>query len=104
MRLFFVVATVLLALLFAASGVAGITRGWVLPMNRGRVRRVRLYGWGQLVAAFGLCLQGVFGWVISNPGIRPLGTLFGSGLLLTGVITMGISQRAAGDRQASGMP
>jgi hypothetical protein len=42
--------------------------------------------------------------VISNPGIRPLGTLFGSGLLLTGVILMGISQSAAGNRQASGTP
>ncbi|MFE1849390.1 hypothetical protein ACFYYI_17060 [Streptomyces sp. NPDC002387] len=91
-------------LLVAASGVAAVTRDWVFPMTRPRVRRVRFYGWGQLVLAFGLCWQVVFRLVISDPGIRQWVTLPGSGLLLAGVIVMGVSQRADGDRQSGGTP
>ncbi|MFI9601852.1 hypothetical protein ACIHCX_18670 [Streptomyces sp. NPDC052043] len=99
MERYLVLPLVLLALLFAASGIATITRGWVLPMNRHRVYRVRLYGWGQLVAGFALCWQVVFGLVLSDIGIRQWGTLFGSALLLTGIILMGVSQRAGGHRR-----
>lgn len=104
MLLYLAIPSVLVALLFAASGVAAITRGWVLPWNRRHIRRVRLYGWGQLVAAFGLCCQVVFGLVISGIGIRQFGTLTGSGLLLTGLIVMGVSQLPGAKRQGSGMP
>ncbi|MBL3669800.1 hypothetical protein JL475_28220 [Streptomyces sp. M2CJ-2] len=104
MELYIAIPSVLVALLFTASGVAAVTRGWVLPMTRRRVRRVRLHGWGQLVVAFALCWQVVFGLVISNPGIRSLGTLFGGGLLLTGIIVMMVSNQAGGTRQGSGTP
>ncbi|WP_055629771.1 hypothetical protein [Streptomyces hirsutus] len=104
MRLYLAIPSVVVALLFAASGAAAVARGWVLPWNRRSVRRVRLYGWGQLVAAFGLCWQVVFGLVISGPGIRQWGTLTGSGLLLTGLIVMTVSQRPGADRQGSGTP
>lgn len=103
MRLYLAVPSVVVALLFAASGVAAITRGWVLPWNRRHVRRVRLYGWGQSVAASGLCCQVVFGLVSSGIGIRQWGTLTGGGLLLTGLLVMAVSQRG-GDRQGSGTP
>ncbi|MER5844625.1 hypothetical protein ABT099_30925 [Streptomyces prasinus] len=103
MHLYIAIPGVLLALLFAASGVAGIMRGWVLPWNRRRVHRVRLFGWGQLVAGFGLCWQMVFGLLISDVGIRQW-ALFGNGLLLAGIIVMGVSQRAGGKRQGSGTP
>ncbi|WP_406515842.1 hypothetical protein OH809_29285 [Streptomyces sp. NBC_00873] len=104
MKLYLVIPVVLVALLFAASGAAGITRGWVLPTNRRPVRRPRLYGWGQLVAAFALCWQMVFFSVISDIDIRQWGTLFGSALLLTGLILMGMSQRPGGNRQGSATP
>jgi hypothetical protein len=104
MKLYLVIPVVLLALLGAASGVAGITRGWVLPTNRRPVRRPRLYGWGQLVAAFGLCWQTVFVWVISDIGNRQWGALFGSALLLTGLILMMVSHRAGRNRQGSSTP
>lgn len=103
MRLYLVLPSVAVALLFAASGVAAVTRGWVPPWNRRHVRRVRLYGWGQLVAGVGLCCQVVFGLVISGIGIRQFGTFAGSGLLLTGLLVMVVSQ-FGGDRQASGTP
>ncbi|MFE7210007.1 hypothetical protein ACFY0A_24940 [Streptomyces sp. NPDC001698] len=104
MRLYLAIPLVLLALLIATSGVAAVTRGWVPPWNRRHVRRVRLHGCGQLVLAFALCWQVVFGLVISNPGIRSFGTLFGGGLLLTGITLMGVSQYTGRSRQGSGMP
>ncbi|MEV7860974.1 hypothetical protein AB0O86_19615 [Streptomyces hirsutus] len=104
MRLYLAIPSVVVALLFAASGVAAITRGWVLPTNRRHVHRVRLYGWGQLVAAFGLCCQVVFGLVITGVGIREFGAVSGSGLLLTGLIVMMVSHRPGGNPQGSGMP
>ncbi|MEU2601316.1 hypothetical protein ABZ678_22045 [Streptomyces hirsutus] len=97
MRLYLAMPSVVVALLLAALGVAAITRGWVLPMNRRHVHRVRLYGWGQLVAAFGLCWQVVFGLMISGINIRQWGTLTGSGLLVTGLIVMMVSYRPAGN-------
>ncbi|GAA3372982.1 hypothetical protein GCM10020367_31120 [Streptomyces sannanensis] len=104
MKLYLAIPVVLLALVMAASGVATVTRGWVLPTNRRPVLRPRLYGWGQLVVAFALCWQQVFFWVISDIGIRQWGTLSGSALLLTGLIVMMVSHRAGGDRQGSGAP
>ncbi|WP_405680333.1 hypothetical protein [Streptomyces sp. NBC_01238] len=104
MKLYVAVPVVLLALLIAASGVAGITRGWVLPTNRRPVHRPRLFGWGQLVGAFALCWQQVFFWVLSDPDIRQWGTLAGSVLLLTGLIVMAVSRRTRGRRQGSGTP
>ena len=63
----------LVAVLFAASGVAAITRGWVPYWNRRYVRRARLHGWGQLAVALGLCCQVVFGLVIREIGVRQSG-------------------------------
>ncbi|MER5845576.1 hypothetical protein ABT126_00330 [Streptomyces sp. NPDC002012] len=36
MKLYLAIPLVLLALLIATSGVAAVTRGWVLPTNRRR--------------------------------------------------------------------
>ncbi|MET7495342.1 hypothetical protein [Streptomyces sp900116325] len=104
MRFYFAIPVVLLALLIAASGIAAITRGWVLPTNRRPVHRPRLYGWGQLVAAFALCWQQVFFWVLSEPDTRQWGSLSGSALLLTGLIVMMLSYRTVGNQQGSSTP
>ncbi|MGX1675422.1 hypothetical protein [Streptomyces sp. NPDC055400] len=100
MELFVAIPLVLLALLFAVLGVAAVTRGWVLPMNRRRVRNPRLYGWGQLVVAFALCWQAIF-LVISDPGTRAWGTLIGSVVLVVGLGVMLVGQ-LAGNRQGYG--
>ncbi|MGW1729096.1 hypothetical protein ACWCQK_40420 [Streptomyces sp. NPDC002306] len=94
----------LAALLIAAGGIAGITRGWVLPGNRRHVRSPRLYGWGQLVLAFALCWQLVFGMLMSDPDTRMLGTLTGGVMLLAGLIVMLVGQLAGGKRRSSGTP
>ncbi|MCX4681754.1 hypothetical protein OG413_41875 [Streptomyces sp. NBC_01433] len=99
MRLYLAIPVVLLALLIAASGVAALTRGWVLPTNRLPVRRPRLYGWGQLVVALALCWQVAFLLLLSDPDTRQWGTLTGSVLLLTGLLVMMVSRRTGGHRQ-----
>ncbi|MGW6139351.1 hypothetical protein ACWFRM_03405 [Streptomyces sp. NPDC055144] len=104
MKLYLVIPLALLALLVATSGVAAVTRGWVLPMNRRHVRAPRIYGWGQLVVAFALCWQPVFGSVISDSAARPLGTLIGSMILLAGVILMMVGQLARGNHKDGGKP
>ncbi|MFF4826483.1 hypothetical protein ACFY20_26320 [Streptomyces sp. NPDC001312] len=114
MWLFFAIPMAVYGSLFAVSGVLGITRGWVFLNVRGRVtygrrvRRVRLYGWGQLVVAFGLCWQAVFGWVPSDPDtleleFRPWGIASGMAVVLTGLIVMLVSQYAGRNRQGGGM-
>ncbi|MFE5052877.1 hypothetical protein ACFRAI_42195 [Streptomyces sp. NPDC056637] len=94
------VPLVLFALFYAASGVAAIARGWVLPMNRRHVRVPRIYGWGQLMVAFALCWQIAFGF--SPSGTRASGTLIGSAILLAGLIVMAVGQCAGGKRKRGG--
>lgn len=107
MTLYVAVPVVLVALFFAASGVAGITRGWVLPANRRPVYRPRLYGWGQLVGAVGLCWHVLFWLGLSNPdtfdsGIRQWEALSGIALVLAGFILVMVSRRGGGNREGSG--
>ncbi|WP_415940336.1 hypothetical protein [Streptomyces sp. 039-1] len=81
----------LLALLVAVSGVAAISRGWVLPTHRRHVRTTAIYGWGQLVLALGLLWQLIY-LSISSPDLRPLGALIGTTIILAGILVMLISQ------------
>ncbi|MFJ1969242.1 hypothetical protein ACIO93_11295 [Streptomyces sp. NPDC087903] len=104
MKLYLAVPLGLLALLVAASGVAAITRGWVLPMSRRHVRAPRIHGWGQLVVAFALCWQLMCGLVINDPGAQASGTLIGSAILLTGIVIMMVGQLAGGGRKRGGTP
>ncbi|MFJ8861589.1 hypothetical protein ACIRD8_24540 [Streptomyces sp. NPDC102451] len=104
MPLYIVVPVVVLALLIAASGVAAVSHGWVLPTNRRPVRRPRLYGWAQLIVSFALCWQMVFLLVLSDSDTRRWGTLAGSALLLTGLVAMTVSHGRGGDRQGGGTP
>ncbi len=98
-RLYLGVSVILLALLFAASGVAALTRGWVLPTSRKHVTRPRLYGWGQVAIAIALCCQATFGLMAIGFGSRQWGTLAGSVLMVTGVLVIAMSHRSAGRRQ-----
>jgi hypothetical protein len=103
-KLYLAMPLALLALLIAASGVAAVTRGWVLPMNRRHVRAPRVYGWGQLVLAFALCWQLASGVLISDSGARLAGTLIGDAMLLAGLLVMMIGQLAGGSRKAGRTP
>lgn len=102
MKLYLAVPLVLIVLLIAASGLAAVTRGWVLPMSRRHVGAPRLYGWGQLVVAFALSWQLVFSLMISDSDARPLGTLIGAAMLLAGIIVMLVGQLAGGRAKGSG--
>ncbi|MEU9161326.1 hypothetical protein AB0D29_13770 [Streptomyces sp. NPDC048424] len=88
MKLYLVAPLVLIAVVIAASGAAAVIRGWVLPMNRRHIRSPRLYGWGQLVTAFALCWQVVFGLVISDSATRQWGALTGGAILVAGLMVM----------------
>lgn len=101
MKLYLALPLVLLALLAAASGVAAVSRGWVLPMNRRHVRSPHLYGWGQLVVACALCWQVVFGLVISDSGTRPAGTLIGAVILLVGLTAIMVSRLDRANRRGA---
>lgn len=89
------ISLLLIASLIAAAGIAAVTRGWVLPRNQRYVRNPRLYGWGQLTAAFALCWQLVLGMLSSDPETRMWGNLTGSVMVLAGFIIMGSSTRVA---------
>ncbi|MGY0070452.1 hypothetical protein ACWZEH_27465 [Streptomyces sp. QTS137] len=104
MRLYLGIPVILLALLIAASGVAAIARGWVLPTNRKPVRRPKFYGWGQLVVALALCCQAVFGLMSNNLDTRQWGTLTGGVLLVTGLLVTAVSQRTTGHQQGTSAP
>ncbi|MFD9427674.1 MULTISPECIES: hypothetical protein [unclassified Streptomyces] len=99
MELYLGISVVLVALLIAASGVAALTRGWVLASNRSPVRRPRLHGWGQSAVAFALCWQTLFLLALDGTGTRQWGTLTGSVLLLSGLVLMMVSRRKGGNRQ-----
>jgi hypothetical protein len=73
-------------------------------MNRRHVRAPRIYGWGQLVVAFALCWQLVFGLMISHSDARTSGTLIGAAILLVGLIVMMRGQLTGGSRKGGGTP
>ncbi|MFD6278820.1 hypothetical protein ACFWFI_25135 [Streptomyces sp. NPDC060209] len=101
MRLYLAIPVVLLALLIAASGVAAIAKGWVMPTYRRPVRRLRLFGWGQLVVALALCMQAFFLLAFSATAARQWGSMTASLLLPAGLVVMAISQRAGGNQRVS---
>ncbi|MFF3861446.1 hypothetical protein [Streptomyces sp. NPDC002209] len=65
------------ALLLAVSGVATLSRGWLLPWQRRHIVRPRLFGWAQLLiaAALGVELVGLlavdsaYRSVVTMPGV-----------------------------------
>ncbi|MFI1830824.1 hypothetical protein ACH41E_30950 [Streptomyces sp. NPDC020412] len=89
---YLVLPFVALAIFFAASGIAGIARGWVLPRNRRHVRNPRLYGWGQLALACALCWQSAFGLLVDDSDVRLFGTLTGALLLVAALMVMLLGQ------------
>ncbi|MEV4429718.1 hypothetical protein AB0K23_30975 [Streptomyces sp. NPDC049602] len=102
MNPYLAIPLVLVALLIAAAGIAAVTRGWVLPMNRRHIRRPRLHGWGQLLVAFALFWQLVFGMPAGDPDVRMWGTSTGGVMLLAGLGVMIAGQVMSGGRKPGG--
>ncbi|WP_406840007.1 hypothetical protein ACICHK_34710 [Streptomyces sp. AHU1] len=59
MLVYFAIPVALAALVTAGGGIAALTRGWVLPRVRPVIERPRVYGWGVLLLALGMCLLAV---------------------------------------------
>ncbi|MBB1247255.1 hypothetical protein GL263_27470 [Streptomyces durbertensis] len=93
MNLYLAIPVLLMASLIAASGIAAITRGWVLPWNRRTVRRPRLHGIGQSVIAVSLCWHLAFGLLRDGSNASEWGVLTGSALLVAGALVMLASTR-----------
>ncbi|MER5889587.1 hypothetical protein ABT160_37670 [Streptomyces sp. NPDC001941] len=104
MKLYLAIPLVLMALIIAASGLAAVARGWVLPMHRRHIRDPHRYGWGQLVLAFALCWQLVFGLVVDDADTRSVGTMIGGVLLLIGLAVMLAGQLARGNGKGGNAP
>lgn len=60
----------LLAFLIAAAGISAITRGWVPPRARSRVRDSRLYGRAMLWLALATGVIAADGVVLTDPDMR----------------------------------
>ncbi|MER7675364.1 hypothetical protein [Streptomyces sp. NPDC096934] len=69
--MYFAILVALAGLLFIASGIAAIARGWVFK-TRNPVLRPRLYGWGLLAIGFGACVQAADYAVVTDSGLRSL--------------------------------
>ncbi|MFF8534380.1 hypothetical protein ACN6K9_000125 [Streptomyces sp. SAS_267] len=72
MSIYWVIFAGVLALVNAVEAIAAITGGWVFPKARPTVKRPRVYGWGLLLFAFGVCLLAVATTVLADP-MQPLG-------------------------------
>ncbi|MBQ0828754.1 hypothetical protein [Streptomyces tagetis] len=99
----------LVALLIGVSGVAALTRGWLLPVNRRSVRRVRLHGWGQLVMALGLGWNAACALTLDRLAaydglMREWGTFGGIALILGGLVLVMLSQLPRRERRGGGTP
>ncbi|MGW1542731.1 hypothetical protein ACWCPM_21265 [Streptomyces sp. NPDC002309] len=92
MELYLAVPFGTLGLFIAASGVATVARGWMLPMHRRYVRRPRLFGWGQLVLSFAMFWQAAVVLVIGTAN-RGWWALAGNALIFVSIAMIGLSQR-----------
>ncbi|MFJ8041948.1 hypothetical protein ACIRBX_15755 [Kitasatospora sp. NPDC096147] len=93
LRVWLAVPVLAMAVFLLASGVATLARGWMLPLNRRYVRRPRLHGWAQVVAALALGWQVLFGLLVADFGFRSTLVGLGSVLLAAAFGMMGLSQR-----------
>ncbi|MEU8431608.1 hypothetical protein AB0F18_01630 [Streptomyces sp. NPDC029216] len=82
----------LAALLLAASGIATLTRGWLLPRQRRHIVRPRLFGWAQLIMAASLGVQ-LLGLPAVDAAYRPAVNLPGTVVLLFSLVLVTRAQR-----------
>ncbi|MFE5558280.1 hypothetical protein [Streptomyces sp. NPDC056544] len=96
--LYVAVPTGVVALLLAASGVAALSRDWLLPRQRRHIVRLRLFGWAQLLIAAALGSQ-VIGLLAVDPVYRSVVTMPGVLVLLLGLVLITRAQRPPRARQ-----
>ncbi|MFH8935394.1 hypothetical protein [Streptomyces griseosporeus] len=88
--------------LLVALGVAALRTGWTLPWARGRVTRMRMYGWGAVLVGVNPVVQGLFYFRIApdlswNVRFFSMNALLFTGLLLIGVSQMRLPRRRTTD-------
>ncbi|MFC9340443.1 hypothetical protein ACFT0G_18165 [Streptomyces sp. NPDC057020] len=92
-----VVVPSVLGALLVAGGVAAIRNGWILPFQRRRVYRTRLFGWAQLVLAAAFAAQ-VAGQLLDEGEARLVPGLVALFALLAGLVLAVLAQRPSPDR------
>ncbi|MCD2468563.1 hypothetical protein ACFCWD_09650 [Streptomyces sp. NPDC056374] len=92
-----VVVPSVLGALLVAGGVAAIRNGWILPFQRRRVYRTRLFGWAQLVMAAAFAAQ-VAGQLLDEGEARLVPGLVALFALLAGLVLAVLAQRPNPDR------
>ncbi|MFB6526460.1 MULTISPECIES: hypothetical protein [unclassified Streptomyces] len=92
-----VVVPSVLGALLVAGGVAAIRNGWILPFQRRRVYRTRLFGWAQLVMAAAFAAQ-VAGQLLDEGEARLVPGLVALFALLGGLVLAVLAQRPNPDR------
>ena len=90
--LYFAVPIGVMALLLAASGVATLSRGWLLPWQRRHIVRPRLFGWAQLLIAAALGVQ-LVGLLVVDSAYRSAVTMPGVVGLLFALVLSTRAQR-----------
>ncbi|WP_327360936.1 MULTISPECIES: hypothetical protein [unclassified Streptomyces] len=80
------------ALLLAVSGVATLSRGWLLPWQRRHIVRPRLFGWAQLLIAAALGVE-LVGLLVVDSGYRSVVTMPGVVGLLFALVLSTRAQR-----------
>ncbi|AKL64345.1 hypothetical protein [Streptomyces sp. Mg1] len=86
------------ALLLAGSGIATLSRGWLLPWQRRHIVRVRLFGWAQLLIAIALGTQ-LIGLLAVDSVYRTVFTMPGTVMLLFALVLITRAQRPRGTGQ-----
>ncbi|WP_406186352.1 hypothetical protein [Streptomyces sp. NBC_01006] len=85
------------ALLLAGSGIATLSRGWLLPWQRRHVVR-QLFAWAQLLIAIALGIQ-LIGLRAVDSACRTVFTMPGSVVLLLALVLITRAQRPRGTGQ-----
>ncbi|MFD9244988.1 hypothetical protein ACFV0D_24240 [Streptomyces sp. NPDC059556] len=87
-----------LGALLVAGGVAALRNGWILPFQRHRVHRTRLFGWAQLVMAAAFAAQVAGQLLDEGEEARVVPGLVALFALLVGLVLAVLAQRPSPDR------
>lgn len=87
-----VAGCMVLGVLMVVLGVAALRTGWTLPWARGRVTRMRMYGWGLVLAGVNPVVQGLFYFHIAPDLSWDIRFFSVNALLFAGLVLIGVSQ------------
>ncbi|MFE5941705.1 hypothetical protein [Streptomyces sp. NPDC056480] len=93
----FLIVPSVLGVLLVLGGVAAIRNDWILPFQRRRVHRTRLFGWAQLVMAVAFASQAA-GQLLGEGEARFVLGVVALFALLGGLVLATVAQRPSPDR------